>query len=357
MLCPPYYSLMNIRSPSFLTFASQAACITGILCTMIYGVLCYNRLATEYMSVQDRLSTCSTTLIHTQHDQVKLYQQLLTEKHASNIAEIHHSELSGLTVKSLQKSIRQRGWAMPLVYIGDTKDPIFETEWPSQCGQDRTIYHLFRGKQDGYFVDLAANHAVIISNTVELEQNHGWDGICIEANPQYFDLLYQRRCQVIQAAVGHDDNELVQFNFIKGGEGGVIGDAFDNKEADTQENIRKTLVTVSVEHLFQDLSVPAIIDYMSLDIEGAEEWVFENFPWNKYTFLSITIERPKSKLKKLLTVNGYSHICNHGGFGDQLWLHSTFPDIDAAIASLNLGQAHDENGNVLCRGNWIHSNF
>jgi hypothetical protein len=324
---------------------------------MIYSVSCYSKLTNDFMLVQDRVSTCSTALIHAQRDQVKVYQQLLTEKSASNTADTHHSELSGLTVKALQKSIRQRGWAMPLVYIGDTKDPIFGTEWPSQCGQDRTIYHLFKGKQDGYFVDLAANHAVLLSNTVELEQHHGWDGICVEANPQYFDLLYQRRCQVVQAAVGRDDNNLVQFNFIKGVEGGVIGSEFDNKAVDGQKNTMQTLVTVSAAHLFQDLSVPAIIDYMSLDIEGAEQWVFENFPWNKYTFLSITIERPKPKLKQLLSVNGYRHICNHGGFGDQLWLHSTFPDLNAAIASLNLGQAHDQNGNVLCRGNWVHSNY
>jgi hypothetical protein len=36
-----------------------------------------------------------------------------------------------------------------------------------------------------FFVDLAANHAVDLSNSLFLEQN-GWKGICIEGNPQYW---------------------------------------------------------------------------------------------------------------------------------------------------------------------------
>ena len=35
-----------------------------------------------------------------------------------------------------------------------------------------------------YFVDLAANHAIYLSNTRSLERDHGWEGTCIEANEQ-----------------------------------------------------------------------------------------------------------------------------------------------------------------------------
>ena len=46
--------------------------------------------------------------------------------------------------------------------------------WNSQVGQDYTIERLFRAVPGPhYFVDLAANHAVHLSNTRALERDHG----------------------------------------------------------------------------------------------------------------------------------------------------------------------------------------
>ncbi len=234
---------------------------------------------------------------------------------------------------------------MVAVYVGNQKNPALNTRWTSQVGQDRTVAQLFKGKRGGFFVDLASNDAVVLSNTLTLEQVYGWNGICIEANPQYFEKLYLRRCQLVQAAVGKANDEKVRFNF-KRAFSGIVGAKFDNKDA---VNSTKTLRTVSLDTMFRNLSVPSIIDYMSLDIEGAEEWVFETFPWQKYTIFVLTVERPKPVLKKALKENGYLHICNHGGFGDELWLHSTFPNLKEAVAGLNINNRNKKRG-PRCRG-------
>ena len=42
-------------------------------------------------------------------------------------------------------------------------------------------------KRNGYFIDLAANDAVKLSNTRALERDYGWSRICIEPNPRYHD--------------------------------------------------------------------------------------------------------------------------------------------------------------------------
>lgn len=60
----------------------------------------------------------------------------------------------------------------------------------------------------------------------------------------------------------------------------MIGNEFDSKpgvQAKTAE-----FKTVSVAKLFDDLNVPSEIDYLSLDIEGAEFWAFEQFAWDRY---------------------------------------------------------------------------
>ena len=46
--------------------------------------------------------------------------------------------------------------------------------WFSQVKQDQIVSALFRGKQSGFFIDLASNDAVEISNTFALERFYGW---------------------------------------------------------------------------------------------------------------------------------------------------------------------------------------
>ncbi len=338
------------------TLAAKSVCGLCLFYSLHCGLLSYNQLVSDYVSIQDRLSTCNTLLIRSQESELRSYRY--RKEHNQILLDQNNTQhpFKAFNIQSWQNKMRKNGWAMPAVFIGSNPPDFgFHGQWASQVGQDMTIFHLFKGKRGGYFVDLASNDAVEISNTFILEQDHDWNGICVEANPMYYEKLYLRNCQVVQAAVGHIDDEEVKFNF-NDAIGGVIGNNFDNKEGD-QAGVVKTLKTVSVEHIFQDLSVPKVIDYMSLDIEGAEEWVFTTFPWKRYTFLSITVERPKDKLKLLLMSNGYKYICNHGGFGDQLWLHPTFPNLNEAVASLNLGKAYHDKDHPLCKGNWAHSSF
>jgi len=228
------------------------------------------------------------------------------------------------------------------VYVGTTRDPTLDARWTSQVGQDRTLHTLFNGKLNGYFIDLAANEAVYLSNTLTLEQQFGWNGLCIEANPSYHDMLLKRNCQVVKAAVGSEDNTEVTF-FFNGGLGGIIGPTFDNRDGPGQ-----VLKAVSLRNMFHYLQVPNVIDYMSLDIEGAEEWVFQTFPWAQYRFNIITAERPKPDLKSTLIQQGYIYICDHGTFGDELWIHNTFSTLDETLSKLNMTSTKAHTSQRFC---------
>ena len=75
-------------------------------------------------------------------------------------------------------------WVWTAVFRGNaTRPPHLAAQWTSQVGQDRTIAEIFDGKRGGFFLDLAANDAAVLSNTLMLEQSFGWCGICVEANP------------------------------------------------------------------------------------------------------------------------------------------------------------------------------
>ena len=200
------------------------------------------------------------------------------------------------------------------------------------------INEIFNKKNNGYFVDLAATSGILESNTYLLEKRYGWKGICIEPNPKFFKkLIKNRNCSKANNVVTSSDNEMIEFVY-NGFVGGIIGENFDNKPSKRgkiinslrKNNCVEKLSSLSLETILENYSAPKIIDYLSLDVEGSEFDVLKNFPFEKYKFLSITIERPPEKLNRLLFENGYIFVKNHKV--DTFYVHQDIKDkLDPSI--------------------------
>lgn len=208
------------------------------------------------------------------------------------------------------------------VWLPVVRDVVHRTHY-SQCGQDFIVRRLFEGfgrPGDQFYVDLAANDPVEISNTYALDLD-GWSGLCIEANPQYwYGLTSQRTCTVIGAAVAEQSNTQLDFVF-NGVLGGILGPSFDNKP-NRQKTVR--VPTMSLADAFSSFDVPHEIGYFSLDVEGAEWLIMQHFPFANYTFSVLTVERPGNQLRDLLTIYHYVFIGFTSDFGDELWLSKVF---------------------------------
>ena len=204
-------------------------------------------------------------------------------------------------------------------------------------------------KRNYYFVDLAANDATFLSNTYTLETYFGWNGLCIEANPKYWSRLAYRKCQVVGAVIGNELGQEIDFSFgpsnaqqvkhfdetwsrnwDKGTLGGIVSDEFDNKpppsitpmnnnttetyEPRQQQQSGGTVIvkryTVPLKYIFERYNVPKIIDYLSLDVEGAEYYIMKDFPFDTYSFRFLSIERPNEQLQEILKNNGYELLSN-----------------------------------------------
>lgn len=170
----------------------------------------------------------------------------------------------------------------------------------------------YTNKQIFFFIDLAANHAWKLSNTLHLEQN-GWDGLCIEGSPEYwYDLARSRNCTVFGAFVGGNENEDGKKIEIALGSafGGIINESMNNKPGKinrkTSAQVSRELVSFST--ILQISNSPRMIDYLSLDVEGAETLILKDFPFDQYTFRFMTIEQPQPDLEKLLNYHGYREV-------------------------------------------------
>lgn len=82
--------------------------------------------------------------------------------------------------------------------------------------------------------------------------------------------------------------------------------------------------TVPLQEIFQRFETPRVIDYLSLDVEGAELFIMKSFPLHEYVIRVMTIERPKEELKTLLKQHGYNQVLRLSRWGETLWVHSSF---------------------------------
>jgi len=198
--------------------------------------------------------------------------------------------------------------------------------WHGQECADRTVHGLLGGKVSGFFIDLATNQPIVHSNTRTLERDFEWRGLCIEPNPAYHaPILRQRSCVLVPFAVA--DNVGTATFLMQGavggfiGQQGVVGDRQQNANAD-RSNV--TVITLPLSRVLQWYA-HSQIDYMSLDIEGAEHLAMRSFPWAAHNVSLITVERPNKELKHSMMSHGYAWICNHGNFGDEMWAHESLP--------------------------------
>ena len=161
--------------------------------------------------------------------------------------------------------------------------------WNSQCGQEMFVQAALAwpadvgNRPEGYFVDLAANHAVFLSNTRTLERDAGWRGLCIEGNPTLVhELRLHRECDVMEAVVIKGSAREV--NFLVGAPGEQDGYSRiaapgervpEVGRGKSKRSKYQTIVAqgLSLESMLEQAGAPRVIDYLSLDVEGHEEEV------------------------------------------------------------------------------------
>jgi FkbM family methyltransferase len=194
----------------------------------------------------------------------------------------------------------------------------------SQYGQDLFALAVLDGLRGGFFLDSGASDGVTVSNTLLLERDYGWRGICVEPNDRFFARLrHNRRCVCVNCCL-YDRDATV--DFIKAGTlGGIVEDYHPSlrRQVDaTHRSIAGTPPTVitrpaqSVRSLLHASGAPPVIDYWSLDTEGSELRILKAFPFDEYAFRVLTVEHNRfavrSDIRRFLEARGYRWVAELG---------------------------------------------
>lgn len=187
----------------------------------------------------------------------------------------------------------------------------------AQIYQDLWVLYMLKEKRNGYFVEFGACDGELLSNTALLEQEYGWTGILAEPNPVWHEALRRNRsCAVSTKCVHSSSGDTVQFDNIPSMPElsrmtDIIPDDVHERNGNRNEKVSLAVETISLADLLREYNAPTEIDYLSIDTEGSELAIIENFDFDAYSFRLISIEHAGDQSKRreianILVYNGYT---------------------------------------------------
>ena len=163
----------------------------------------------------------------------------------------------------------------------------------SQDKQDEYLEtHIFKGYKNGFFMDIGSHDGKSLNNTLYFEENNNWTGVNVEPMKKaYNDLLINRpNCININCAVYNNDGNtefICNTGYTQMLSG--IKDTFDKRHMIRlqRENARYGSTTDILEvetkkiETICDTHEISHINYLSIDVEGAEFEVIKSINFDK----------------------------------------------------------------------------
>ncbi len=196
----------------------------------------------------------------------------------------------------------------------------------SQYAQDLFVISEMKNiNLSPFFVEFGATDGIMWSNTYLLEKYFNWNGILSEPAKTWHNQLKQNRSTYIDTrCVFSSTGEKVEFSeVLNPNEQYLVSSAelstiksYTNTN-DWATSVRKNnsitydVETVSLNDLLLEYNAPENIGFLSIDTEGSEYMILQNFDFNKYKVDIISIEhnfnsKSRNDIFDLLTKNGYT---------------------------------------------------
>lgn len=184
----------------------------------------------------------------------------------------------------------------------------------SQFGEDIVLNSIFKGKTDGYFVDVGAYHPFHYSNT-HLLYKSGWRGINIEPNPVTYNLFkfHRKHDMNINSGVA---TQVTEENYYIFNHQSCNTFSEEQKDLVLKKKFIKLLRTKKIrcrplQDILDDAHFTHAVDLLNIDVEGKNLSVLHSLDWERTKPRVVCIEddnfsfESKSDIYKFLKEKGY----------------------------------------------------
>lgn len=196
----------------------------------------------------------------------------------------------------------------------------------------------------GFFVELGANDGMAQSNSLYFEKYRGWRGLLVEPSPHNFLKCRKNRSSqnsICCAACVAFDYEP---EFVRMAYSNLMSTALslESDILDPQAHVKLGqqflqnsevlfeygALARSLNDLLHDAHAPKVIDFLSLDVEGAELEVLRGINYKEYRFKYILVEcRNFERMDNYLSQQGY-HFLKNLSAHDYLFTSEQPPEFD-----------------------------
>lgn len=185
----------------------------------------------------------------------------------------------------------------------------------SQGDEELIIREFFDDRRGGFFVDVGSYHWKELSTTYFLEKHLGWSGIAIDAQSEFAEgyRKFRPRTRFFSYAVTDRSGETLSL-YLAWGLSSLDADWLKKAQGKDVKQRTVDVTTITLDDLLAKNQVSKI-DFLSMDIEGAEPAALAGFDIEKYRPELVCIESGVDNRDTLLTYfdeHGYERINEEG---------------------------------------------
>ena len=197
-------------------------------------------------------------------------------------------------------------------------------KYKSQYKQDQFLYeNFFKNVTDGFFIDIGASEPEDQNNTFFFE-DLGWNGILIEPRKQEFENLKNKRKSPVENVAIYKEAGIFKFLSCNGYIKGLSGLLCEQKPEHLNRIFNELLThgksveiievqTITLQDIIKKYQCNKI-DYLSLDVEGAEYCILKTIDFKNIKIKSISVENnyQSNDVYELLLSNNFRKVTSLG---------------------------------------------
>lgn len=193
----------------------------------------------------------------------------------------------------------------------------------SQLRQDIFALFILNFKKNGFFIEVGAADGLKCSNTYLMEKFLSWNGILIEPLESYNEDLKCNRNSIIDNSIIWSSDHVKKKIFVDKKD--ILKSSIYNSSIGSSKNFTEKQ-TLKFDTLLAKHNINHLIDYCSIDIEGAEVELLKGFNFKTHINV-ISIEhnfnvKKREEIFKILTFNNFKRLAENISMYDDYYVNN-----------------------------------